>query len=68
MGTDNGHGTHVASTAAGKAFGWAPEANIWSIACVDTSSLGWAEPSDGFDYIKVWHKTRPKDILYEEVD
>ena len=54
-----GHGTHVASTAAGKAFGWAPEANIWSIACVDTSSLGWAEPSDGFDYIKVWHKKKP---------
>jgi len=54
-----GHGTHVASTAAGKAFGWAPEANIWSIACVDTSSLGWAEPSDGFDYIKVWHKNKP---------
>ena len=54
-----GHGTHVASTAAGNVFGWAPEANIWSIACVDTSSLGWAEPSDGFDYIKVWHKKKP---------
>lgn len=55
----SGHGTHVASTAAGKVFGWAPEANIWSIACVDRSDAGWAEPSDGFDYIKVWHKNKP---------
>ena len=54
-----GHGTHVASTAAGNVFGHAPEANIWSIACVDASSVGWAEPSDGFDYIKVWHKKKP---------
>ena len=59
MGTDNGHGTHVASTAAGNVFGWAPEANIWSIACIDRADMGWGEPSDGFDYIKVWHKKKP---------
>ena len=59
MGTDNGHGTHVASTAAGNVFGWAPEANIWSIACIDRSDLGFGEPADGFDYIKVWHKKKP---------
>ena len=59
IGTDNGHGTHVASTAAGNVFGHAPEANIWSIACVDRSDVGFAEASDGFDYIKVWHKKKP---------
>ena len=40
-------------------FGLAFESNIWSIACVDRSDLGWSEPSDGFDYIKVWHKNKP---------
>ncbi len=53
------HGTHVASVAAGKVFGWAPEANIWSIACIDRADVGFGEPADGFDYIKVWHKKKP---------
>lgn len=53
------HGSHVGATAAGNQFGAAFEANIWSIACVDRSDIGWAEPSDGFDYIKVWHKNKP---------
>jgi len=53
------HGSHVAGTAAGNQFGAAFEANIWSIACIDRSDVGWSEPSDGFDYIKVWHKNKP---------
>ena len=53
------HGSHVAGTAAGNQFSVAFEANIWSIACVDRSDVGWSEPSDGFDYIKVWHKNKP---------
>ena len=53
------HGSHVAGTAAGNQFGVAFEANIWTIACVDRSDVGWSEPSDGFDYIKVWHKNKP---------
>ena len=53
------HGSHVAGTAAGNQFGAAFEANIWTIACVDRSDVGWSEPSDGFDYIKVWHKNKP---------
>jgi subtilisin family serine protease len=53
------HGSHVAGTSAGNQFGTAFEANIWSIACVDRSDLGWAEPSDGFDYIRVWHNNKP---------
>ena len=53
------HGSHVAGIAAGNQFGAAFKANIWSIACIDRSDLGWSEPSDGFDYIKVWHKNKP---------
>jgi subtilisin family serine protease len=53
------HGSHVAGTAAGNQFGAAFEANIWSIACIDRSDVGWSEPSDAFDYIKVWHKNKP---------
>lgn len=53
------HGSHVAGTSSGNQFGLAFEANIWSIACVDRSDLGWAEPSDGFDYIRIWHKNKP---------
>ena len=53
------HGSHVAGTAAGNMFGAAFEANIWSIACIDRSDVGFSEPADGFDYIKVWHKNKP---------
>jgi len=55
----NWHGSHVAGTAAGNQFGAAFEANIWSIACVDRSDVGFSDPSDGFDYIRVWHKNKP---------
>ena len=57
--TPDWHGSHVAGTAAGNQFGAAFEANIWTIACVDRPDLGWPEPADGFDYIKVWHKNKP---------
>jgi len=53
------HGSHVAGTAAGNNFGAAFEANIWSIACIDREDIGFTDPSDGFDYIKVWHKNKP---------
>jgi len=53
------HGTHVAGTAAGNQFGVAFEANIWSIACIDRDDVGFSDPSDGFDYIRVWHKNKP---------
>ena len=53
------HGSHVAGTAAGNMFGAAFESNIWSIACIDRSDVGFSEPADGFDYIKVWHKNKP---------
>lgn len=53
------HGSHVAGTSAGNQFGAAFEANIWSIACIDRSDIGFSDPSDGFDYIRVWHKNKP---------
>lgn len=53
------HGSHVAGTSAGNQFGAAFEANIWSIACIDRDDVGFADPSDGFDYIRVWHKNKP---------
>ena len=53
------HGSHVAGTAAGNQFGAAFEANIWSIACVDRSDVGFSDAADGFDYIRVWHKNKP---------
>ena len=53
------HGSHVAGIAAGNQFGWAFEANIWSIACVDRSDAGFSDAFTGFDYIRVWHKNKP---------
>ena len=53
------HGSHCAGIAAGNHFGAAFEANLWGIACIDRSDLGWSDSADGFDYIKVWHKNKP---------
>tara|TARA_B100000282_G_scaffold91332_1_gene64091 strand:- start:779 stop:2584 length:1806 start_codon:yes stop_codon:yes gene_type:complete len=57
--TGDYHGSHVAGIAAGNQFGPAFESNIWSIACIGRSDIGFSSPSDGFDYIKVWHKNKP---------
>ena len=57
--SDDYHGSHCAGTAAGNMFGAAFESNIWSIACIDRSDVGFSDPADGFDYIKVWHKNKP---------
>ena len=57
--TADWHGSHCAGIAAGNNFGAAFEANLWAIACIDRSDLGWSDSADGFDYIKVWHKNKP---------
>lgn len=59
-----GHGTHVAATVAGKTYGWAKNANIYSMK-VDglqgsADSLG-IPMEDCFDLIKIWHTNKPID-------
>ena len=59
----NGHGTHVAGIVAGKTFGWAKGANIYTL------KLGGLEGSldqgsglpigDAFDLVKEWHRNKP---------
>ena len=55
----NYHGTHVAGTVAGKSYGWANEANIYSMCVLSNSqstvtSLGYA-----FDLLRAFHKHKP---------
>jgi len=54
----SGHGTHVASTVAGRTFGWAKMANIYSMKVMGTGAIS-AEVS--FDLIKNFHKNKPID-------
>ncbi len=54
------HGTHVASTIAGKWYGWAPEANIYSLH-VNLGS-GFGSPITStlvFDYLRAFHRHKP---------
>jgi len=59
-----GHGTHVTGIAAGKTFGWAKNAQIYSIKLedlvspIDTSGLPY---SDIFDIMIGWHNNKPID-------
>lgn len=61
----HGHGTHVASTVAGKTFGWAKNARIYSQKIAGLEGDGdsgtgiiaaWA-----MDAIKLWHRNKPID-------
>ena len=48
----HGHGTHVASLAAGKTFGVARGANVYSVRVLDCSNAGpWSVVLDGLDYV-----------------
>jgi subtilisin family serine protease len=67
-----GHGTHVASIAAGRISGWAKGASIYSLKCVTESGFGqlWAtivQPqtlmtlAEGLEAIRLFHESKPID-------
>ena len=56
------HGTHVASTAAGKFYGWAKEANIYAIPGVGGSTYASGQNINimlRFDYLRAFHRHKP---------
>jgi hypothetical protein len=50
-----GHGTHCASTTAGKLYGWANNADIYAIKIFDTDAYG---VSASFNLIRGWHNNK----------
>lgn len=61
----DGHGTHVAGIAAGKTYGWAKNARIYSIKVGGLEGSGDSgtgiSVTDCFDVIKLWHRNKPID-------
>lgn len=55
--TDNEHGNHVASTAAGNTQGWARDANIYNINPYSTNVNGNLS-STMWDYVRTWHNQK----------
>lgn len=61
----DGHGTHVAGIVAGKTFGWAKNARIYSLKVNGLEGTGDSSTGisvgDCFDVIKLWHRNKPID-------
>ena len=57
----DGHGTHVASTAVGRLYGWAKAANIYSIAIIDNPAAFGVSAS--FNLIRAWHNLKSNTSL-----
>jgi subtilisin family serine protease len=61
----DGHGTHCAGITAGKNYGWAKNARIYSVkvgGLEGSGDSGTGIPvSDCFDVIKLWHRNKPED-------
>jgi len=56
----NGHGTHVAGIAAGKTFGWARGANIYSMKVDGVGAIAHSGVSyTAYDLIRLWHNAKP---------
>lgn len=53
----DGHGTCVASVVAGKTYGWATNANIYSMKTLGSGAL--LPPAEGLDLIRQWHLNKP---------
>lgn len=54
----HGHGTHVASTVAGKTFGWAKNARIYVLANVSPGVWKTGGTPNEFDVVKDWHNAK----------
>ena len=63
----DGHGTHVAGIAVGKNYGWAKNANIYSVKINGLEGTGDSgtgiSVTDCFDVIKLWHRNKPTDPI-----
>ena len=61
----DGHGTHVAGTVAGKTYGWAKNAKIYSLKLAGLEGSGdsgtGTSATYAFDCIKEWHLAKPID-------
>jgi subtilisin family serine protease len=61
----DGHGTHVAGTVAGKTYGWAKNAKIYSLKLAGLEGSGdsgtGTSATYAFDCIKEWHLAKPVD-------
>ena len=53
----DGHGTHVAGTAAGRLYGWAKGANLYSIKILDDPGQTYGV-SASFNLIRAWHNAK----------
>lgn len=61
----NGHGSHVIGTVAGKTFGWAKNADIYSMTVLDNTGNE-LDNDDAWDALVGWHnkKNNPSDPAY----
>ena len=59
----DGHGTHVAGIATGKTYGWAKNAQVFSVKVdgLDGGEGGGISITDCFDVVKLWHRNKPID-------
>ena len=63
---NDGHGTHVAGIAAGKTYGWAKGAHVYSQKLAGLETLAGTDGTgialaDSFDSIRLWHNNKPVD-------